>query len=106
MGTIRVLSEVITSRELAAAVVIGVLLVMAPLAPVRLLPSGRLVAAIPVALGFGLAAYPLWASGTTVGIAASVALAAVGCSLLLVPRGRVPRPLHAISPIAGLVLAL
>ena len=106
MVTIRGLGGVITSPELAAAVVIGVLLVMAPLAPVQLLPSGRLVAAIPVALGFGLAAYPLWASGTTVGIAASVALAAVGCSLILVPWDRVPRSLHAISPIGGLLLAL
>jgi len=106
MVTIRGLGGVITSPELAAAVVIGVLLVMAPLAPVRLLPSGRLVAAIPVALGFGLAAYPLWASGTTVGIAASVALAAVGCSLILVPWDRVPRSLHAISPIGGLLIAL
>ena len=106
MVTIRGLGGVITSPELAAAVVIGVLLVMAPLAPVQLLPSGRLVAAIPVALGFGLAAYPLWASGTTVGIAASVALAAVGCSLILVPWDRVPRSLHAISPIGGLLIAL
>src|SRR5207237_3132039 len=37
---------------------------------------------------------------------ASVALAAVGCSLILVPWDRVPRSLHAISPIGGLLLAL
>jgi len=106
MVTIRGLGGVMTSPELAAAVVVGALLVLAPLAPIQLLPSGRLVASIPVALGFGLAAYPLWASATTVGIAASVALAAVGCSLILVPWDRVPRSLHAISPIGGLLVAL
>ena len=35
-----------------------------------------------------------------------MALAAVGCSLILVPWDRVPRSLHAISPIGGLLLAL
>ena len=54
MVTIRGLGGVMTSPELAAAVVVGALLVLAPLAPIQLLPSGRLVASIPVALGFGI----------------------------------------------------
>jgi signal transduction histidine kinase/DNA-binding response OmpR family regulator len=106
MVTIGGLSAVVGSLALTAAVLLGALMVLAPLAPVQLLPTGRVAAAIPVALGFGLGAYPLWASGTAAGIGASVALAAVGCSLIAVPWERVPRVLHAISPIGGLVVAL
>ena len=104
--SVRGFGAVTASPEQLAAVVIGALLVLAPLVPVDFLPSGRLPAAAPVFAGFALAAYPLWASGSLVGIAAAVVLAAVGCALILVPWERIPRALHAISPIGGLVVAL
>jgi signal transduction histidine kinase/CheY-like chemotaxis protein len=104
--TVRGFAAVTASPEQLVAVLIGALLVLAPLAPVNLLPSGRLASAAPVAVGFALAAYPLWAGGSIAGIAAAVVLTAIGCALILVPWERIPRPLHAISPIGGLVVAL
>jgi signal transduction histidine kinase/CheY-like chemotaxis protein len=88
------------------AIVIGTLLVLAPLAPLSLLPEHRLTAAAPVAAAFILAAYPLWMGGSPVGIAATLGLALVGCALLIVPWERIPRWLHAISPIGGLLAPL
>ena len=104
--SVRGLGALTGSPELLAAVVIGGLMVLAPLAPGNLLPRGRLVASIPVAVGFVLAAYPLWAEASTVGIAAAVVLVSVGCSLILVPWHRIPRWLHAISPIGGLLVSM
>ncbi len=106
MVTIGGLGAAVSSPALMVAVLIGALMVLAPLAPVRLLPSGRVVAAIPVALGFGLAAFPLWVTGTVAGIGTTLALMAVGCSLIVVPWERIPRFLHAVSPIGGLLVAL
>ncbi len=97
---------VLSSPEQLAAVVIGGLLVLAPLVPIDLLPSGRVAASAPVAAGFALAAYPLWADGSPVGIGAAVLLSLVGCVLTLVPWERIPRQLHAISPIGGLIVAM
>ena len=104
--TVRGFSAVTASPEQLAAVLIGALLVLAPLVPVDFLPSGRLASAAPVFAGFALAAYPLWAAGSLIGIAASVVLAAVGCALLLVPWTRIPRRLHATAPVGGLVVAM
>jgi signal transduction histidine kinase/DNA-binding response OmpR family regulator len=104
--TVRGFAAVTASPEQLAAVVIGILLVLAPLVPADFLPSGRVAAAAPVFAGFALAAYPLWAGGSFVGIAASAILVAVGCTLILVPWERIPRQLHAISPIGGLVVAM
>jgi signal transduction histidine kinase/DNA-binding response OmpR family regulator len=106
MVTVRGLGPVTASPALLAAVLVGALLIVAALAPVDLVPSSRLGAAAPVALGFGLAAYPLWAEGSAVGIAASAALMVLGCALILVPWERIPRWVHAISPIGGLVVAM
>src|SRR6266446_7216757 len=64
-----------------------------------------LVSAIPVLAGFGLALYPLWAMGSLLGIVVSAILAALGAALIVVPWERVPRVLHAISPIGGLAIA-
>jgi len=104
--TIRGFGAVTASPEQLAAVVIGVLLVLAPLVPVGFLPSGRLAAAAPVFAGFALAAYPLWAGASVAGIGAAAGLAAIGCTLILLPWDRIPRQLHAITPIGGLVVAL
>jgi len=104
--TIRGFGAVTASPEQLAAVVIGVLLLLAPLAPVDFLPSRRAAAAAPVFAGFALAAYPLWAGASLAGIAATVGLAAIGCALILLPWDRIPRQLHAIAPIGGLVVAM
>jgi signal transduction histidine kinase/CheY-like chemotaxis protein len=104
--TVRGFGAVTASPEQLGAVLIGALLVLAPLVPVNLLPAGRLAAAAPVAVGFALAAYPLWAGGSLAGIAAAAIVTTIGCALILVPWERIPRPLHAISPIGGLVVAL
>ena len=104
--TVQGVGSVFSSPTQLAAVVIGVVLTLAPIAPARLLPSGRLVAAVPVAAGFALAAYPLWATAEPSGIAATVFLMLVGCSLILVPWEHVPRRLHAAAPIGGLLVAM
>ena len=106
LATLRGMGAVAGSAELIAAVVLGGLLVLAPLAPVDLLPSGRLGAAFPVALGFALATFPVWSAGSVTGIAASAVVTAVGCALIVVPWERIPRRLHAIAPIGGLLVAM
>ncbi len=95
-----------SSPVLVAAVVVGAVLVLAPLAPGSWLPSRRISAAAPVAAGFVLAAYPLWRDAEVGGIVATLLLALVGCSLILVPWEHVPRRLHASAPIGGLLLAM
>jgi len=104
--TIRGSAAVTASPEQLAAVVIGGLLVLAPLVPVDFLPKGRLASAAPVAAGLALAAYPLWAGGSWIGIAAAALLATVGSALILLPWDRIPRQLHAAAPIGGLVISL
>ena len=104
--TVKGLDPLSTVPALAVAVIIGALLVLAPLAPPDLLPSGRLAASVPVAAGFGLAAYPLWAGGTATGIIASLVLTGLGCSLILVPWDHIPRWLHSIAPIGGLLISI
>ena len=104
--TVEGFTSIASSPALIGAVVIGALLALAPLAPDRFLPDGRLQAAAPVALGFALAAFPLWSSGEPSGIAATVLLMLVGCSLILVPWERVPRHLHAAAPIGGLLVSM
>ena len=98
-------SELTTSPALMAAMVVGMLLTLAPLAPISLPPVGRPIAAIPVLVGLGLALYPLWGEGSAFGILASVVLVALAGALVLLPWERIPRYLHAISPIGGLAVA-
>src|SRR6266850_3008513 len=98
-------SAVGTSPVLLAALAVGVLLVVAPLAPIKVPAAGRPVTAIPVLAGLGLALFPLWEAGSAFGIAASVVLVALGGALVLLPWERIPRVLHAISPIGGLAVA-
>ena len=104
--TVEGFGAITESLPLLGAVLVGGLLAIAPVVPDRFLPSGRPAAAAPVALGFALAAYPLWANGDPSGIVATVLLMLIGCSLILVPWERVPRRLHAAAPIGGLVVAM
>src|SRR6202162_4419798 len=52
-------SSVATSPVLLAAVAVGMLLAVTPLAPIRLPAASGPVIAIPVLVGLGLAVYPL-----------------------------------------------
>jgi two-component system sensor histidine kinase/response regulator len=104
--TVEGFSSIASSPALIGAVLIGALLALAPLAPDRFLPDGRLPAAAPVALGFALAAFPLWSGAKPGGIAATGLLMLVGCSLILVPWEHVPRRLHAAAPIGGLLVSM
>src|ERR1700693_198549 len=98
-------SAVGASPVLLAALVVGVLLALAPLAPIKLPSVGRPILSIPVLVGLGLSLYPLWESRSAFGILASVVLVVLGGALVLLPWERIPRYLHAISPIGGLAVA-
>jgi signal transduction histidine kinase/DNA-binding response OmpR family regulator len=104
--TVKPLTAVTTSPELMVALLIGAALTLAPLAPDRLIPAGRWTGSLPVAVGFVLASYTLWIGGSPVGITATVILTLLGCALIVVPWERVPRWLHAASPIGGLLIAM
>src|SRR5450631_3796760 len=67
-------SELTASPALVAAMVVGMLLALAPLAPVKFPAVSQPIAAIPVVVGLGLALYPLWKMGTAFGILASLVL--------------------------------
>jgi signal transduction histidine kinase len=98
-------AAVVASPVLLAAMGIGILLVLVPLAPIRFPIQPRLVSSIPVVGGFALALYPLWAAGSWFGIAASIVLVILGGALIILPWERIPRYLHAITPIGGLAVA-
>ena len=98
-------AAVIASPVLLASMGVGILLTLAPLAPIDFPSQSRLVVSIPVVGGFGLALYPLWAGGSAFGIVASIALVLLGGALIIVPWERIPRYLHAITPIGGLAVA-
>jgi signal transduction histidine kinase/DNA-binding response OmpR family regulator len=98
-------SAVGMSPVLLAALVVGVLLALAPLAPITLPAVGRPILSIPVIVGLGLALFPLWEQGSAFGIGASVVLIVLGGALVLLPWERIPRYLHAVSPIGGLAVA-
>src|SRR5216684_743989 len=104
--TVKPLTAVTTSPELMVALLIGAALTLAPLVPDRLIPAGRWTGSLPVAVGFVLAAYSLWSGGSLIGIAATAILTLLGCALVVVPWERVPRWLHAASPIGGLLIAM
>lgn len=98
-------TSVTTSFALSGAMAVGTLLVIIPLAELDSTAANRTVTSIPVVGGFVLAMYPLWASGTAFGIGTSVLITALGSALVVVPWERVPRYLHAVSPIGGLAVA-
>jgi signal transduction histidine kinase/DNA-binding response OmpR family regulator len=96
---------VANSLALSGAMAVGVALVLIPLAQIDTPMRNGLIAAIPVVGGFVLALHPLWAEGTDFGVIASVAITVLGGALVLLPWERIPRYLHAISPIGGLAVA-
>ncbi|HVD48282.1 MAG TPA: response regulator [Candidatus Limnocylindria bacterium] len=98
-------SAVGSSPVLLAGLVVGVLLALAPLAPIKLPAVSRPIISIPVIVGLGLALFPLWEQGSVFGIAASAVLVVLGGALVLLPWERIPRWLHAVSPIGGLAVA-
>jgi len=97
-------SAVIASPVLAGAATIGMLLVLVPLAQIDVEARSRVVTALPVLVGFGMALYPLW-GGSQFGLATSVLLTALASALVLLPWERIPRYLHAVSPVGALALA-
>jgi len=103
--SLRGLGPIVETPPLLLAAGIGILLVVGPLAPVEPPRVGKLASAIPVLTGFVLALYPLWASGSLLGIAVATILAALAAALIVLPWERIPRVLHAISPIGGLAIA-
>ena len=98
-------AAVLASPVLLAAMGVGILVALAPLVPINVPATSRLLSSIPVVGGFGLALYPLWAAGSPFGIVASIALVLLGGALIIVPWERIPRYLHAITPIGGLAVA-
>src|SRR5436190_691582 len=104
--TVRPLTAVAASPELMVALLIGAVLTLAPVAPDRAIPAGRWIGSLPVAAGFILASYNLWSSGSAVGVGATVILTLLGCALIVVPWQKIPRWLHAASPIRGLLIPI
>src|SRR5205809_80669 len=84
---------------------LGVALVFIPLAEIDTPARNGVITAVPVIGGFVLALHPLWADGTIYGVASSVVITVLGGALVLLPWERIPRYLHAISPIGGLAVA-
>ncbi|MHB8613993.1 MAG: hybrid sensor histidine kinase/response regulator [Candidatus Dormibacteraceae bacterium] len=97
-------SAVIASPVLAGAAVLGVILVLVPLAQIDSPARSGILTALPVVAGFGMALYPLWGM-SEFGLAVSIVLTALASALVLLPWERIPRYLHAISPIGGLAVA-
>jgi signal transduction histidine kinase/CheY-like chemotaxis protein len=95
---------VIASPVLAGAAAIGVILVLAPLAQIDIPAPNGILTALPVVVGFGMALYPLWGM-SEFGLGISIVLTALASALVLLPWERIPRYLHAVSPIGGLAVA-
>src|SRR5437773_745930 len=94
-----------TSPPLAGAMGVGVALVLIPLTQIDTPARSSFITALPVVGGFVLALYPLWADGTLYGLGSSVVITVLGSALVVLPWERIPRYLHAISPIGGLAVA-
>jgi signal transduction histidine kinase/CheY-like chemotaxis protein len=97
-------SAVLASPVLSGAAVVGILLVLIPLLQLDIHWTNRFVTSVPVMVGFGMALYPLW-NGSPFGLATSILLTALVSALVLLPWERIPRYLHALSPIGGLAVA-
>jgi len=98
-------AAVTNSLALSGAMAVGVALVLIPLAQIDTPAKSRIVTAIPVVGGFVLALHPLWADGTAFGVIASAVITILGGALVLLPWERIPRYLHAVSPIGALAVA-
>lgn len=62
-------AAITTSFALAGAMAVGTLMVIIPLAELDSAAANRTVTSVPIVGGFVLAMYPLWASGTALGVA-------------------------------------
>jgi signal transduction histidine kinase/DNA-binding response OmpR family regulator len=98
-------AAVTTSLALAGAMGVGVALVLIPLTQIDTPARSSFITALPVVGGFVLALYPLWADGSLYGIGSSLVITVLGSALVVLPWERIPRYLHAISPIGGLAVA-
>ena len=98
-------AAITTSLALSGAMGLGVALVLIPLAQIDKPARSGVITAIPVVGGFVLALHPLWADGTAYGLLSSVVITLLGGALVLLPWERIPRYLHAVSPIGGLAVA-
>jgi len=95
---------VVASPVLAGAAAIGVILVLAPLAQIDIPARNGVLTALPVVVGFAMALYPLWGM-SEFGLGISIVLTVLASGLVLLPWERIPRYLHAVSPIGGLAVA-
>jgi two-component system sensor histidine kinase/response regulator len=95
---------VVASPVLAGAAAIGIILVLAPLAQIDIPARQGVLTALPVVVGFGMALYPLWGM-SEFGLGISIVLTALASAMVLLPWERIPRYLHAVSPIGGLAVA-
>ena len=95
---------VIASPVLAGAAAIGVILVLAPLAQIDIPARSGILTALPVVVGFAMALYPLWGM-SEFGLGISIVLTVLASALVLLPWERIPRYLHAVSPVGGLAVA-
>jgi signal transduction histidine kinase/CheY-like chemotaxis protein len=95
---------VVASPVLAGAAAIGGILVLAPLAQIDIPARSGVVTALPVVVGFAMALYPLWGM-SEFGLGISIVLTVLASALVLLPWERIPRYLHAVSPIGGLAVA-
>jgi signal transduction histidine kinase/CheY-like chemotaxis protein len=82
-----------------------VLLVLIPLAEIDTPTRSGIFTAVPVVGGFVLALHPLWAPGHVTGIVTSILITVLGGALALLPWERIPRYLHAVTPIGWLAVA-
>ena len=98
-------NAITSSLALSGAMALGVALVVIPLAEIDTPSRSRVVTAIPVVGGFVLALHPLWADGSPFGVVASIVITSLGSALVVLPWERIPRYLHAITPIGGLAVA-
>src|ERR1700716_3019512 len=98
-------AAVMNSLALSGAMAVGVLLVPIPLAEIDTPTPSGIFTSIPVVGGFVLALHPLWAAGHLIGLITSVAITVLGSALVLLPWERIPRYLHAITPIGWLAIA-
>ncbi|HKW69824.1 MAG TPA: response regulator [Candidatus Dormibacteraeota bacterium] len=98
-------AAITASLALFGATAVGVALVLIPLAQIDKPARSGVITAIPVIGAFVLALHPLWADGTVYGVASSLVITVLGGALVLLPWERIPRYLHAISPIGGLAVA-
>jgi signal transduction histidine kinase/DNA-binding response OmpR family regulator len=98
-------AAITSSLALSGAMALGVLLVLIPLAQIDTPTGSGVFTAVPVVGGFVLALHPLWESGHLTGIITSVVITVLGGAMALLPWERIPRYLHAVTPIGWLAVA-